>query len=40
MRKAVDFWPVKGIVNERVLVFLLSGRYDDNSVSKFFINSF
>ena len=34
MRQAIDFWPVKGIVNKRVLVFLLSGRYGDNSVSK------
>ena len=38
MRKVNDFWPIKDIIYQRAPVFLLSGRYGDNSVSEFFIN--
>ena len=40
MRQAIDFWPIKGIIYKGIPVFLLSGRYGDNSVSEFLINSF
>ena len=40
MRQAIDFWPITGIIYEGAPVFLLSRRYGDNSVSKFFINRF
>ena len=40
MRQAIDFWPIKAIIYKAIPVFLLSGRYGDNSVSEFFTSSF
>ena len=40
MGEAIDFGPIKGIIYKEIPVFLLNGRYGDNSISELFINSF